>query len=124
MKEIIIRLEKQMMSGKKYFLMNQPRFLFLLILLCFLLGLRQTGFFVSILNIQLITFTIWLAAVAVLKFSSRQSFIMSFFFLVLASTLTLSGMLTLVAERMAEYTFGFLLIGMIQELWSLRLSKS
>lgn len=124
MRKLKACLKDKIKKAREYFLGRQPQFLFLLLLAVFLFYLKQTAYFAGILSVQLITFILWLIAALTLKFDTKVSFIPALLFLSLCPILIIINIFGWTPERAAEYAYGFLLFGVIQELWSLRLRKS
>lgn len=124
MKRLKVYLKKHFQEAKKYFLARQPQFVFLSLLFSFFFYLKQTAYFANILSIQRITFIIWPIVILTLKLEERASFAAALFFLALSPVLMIINIPGWTPERVADYAYGFLLIGIIQKLWSFRSEKS
>lgn len=115
MKKLKFYLKNQYQKAKKYFIARQPQFLFLSVLLVFFFYLKQTAYFANVLNVQRITFVIWPIAILTLELKGRVSFKMVLLFLLLCPILIILNVPGWTPERAADYAYGFLLIGIIQE---------
>lgn len=107
-------LKNQYHQAKKYFFAKQPQFVFLSGLLVISFYLKQTAYFINVINIQVMTLILWPITVITLNLKSKASFILAFAILFICPFLMVLDTSGWEPGRFADYTFVFLLTGIIQ----------